>query len=685
MCPEVKEKKSIFILILFICVSFSQVAGQPMAEGGVLDLRNYDFRSQGTLKVEGEWHFYWRELIDPVGQPDAPGTLVHVPSSWQKLEEVVPGISSKGYASYYLEILVPPEMENIALRFTEVFSGSGYYVNGRNIGFNGLPGTNKYQAVFGYSPTMHVVPVRDSVLDLVVHVSNFEHRAGGIRGTVELGTPMQIMSESAERQYRDFFLLGAFLVIGIYFMGLYLMRARLYILFFSLIGLVMSFRILILSDTTLYAGDWLSGISRLRMEYLSFDILVPLFVLMVRFLFPNDFPRLLFRMILWICGLMIVLVIITPVSLFSQVFPYYMVFVIFTSAAVFYVMGLAWSRGRIYAPAFTIGMAVAATGAIIDMLNIADVTESGLVSHFTMFVFLVIYTLVFSGKSNEELRQNQLVAEEILDRNQGLAARMQEKERQLREKSEALGWCVEDLRKSKEELGMAIDLRNKFLTVLGHDIKAPVGYAKQVIDMMIAGEIDAKEQPKMLRLLSGSSNATLNLLENLIYWGRSQSGELRSMAVEFPVGRILAESAELFDLPLKEKNISLVTELPDDTMVFADKEQVKLILRNLVSNAIKFTMTGGRIVLRGESDLSDNVTRIEIEDSGVGISPAELKELLSSHEIHSTEGTRKEKGTGIGLKLCRELAGLNNGFLEVESEPGQGSLFRVILPLRAPH
>jgi signal transduction histidine kinase len=668
-----------------MCMSLPQVVGQPAATRGVLDLRQYNLKEKGPLSLEGEWRFYWRELIDPAAHADTSGIMVHVPSAWHQLKGEVPGISSKGYASYHLRILVKPEVENLAFHFTEVFAGSGYYVNGRNIGFNGLPGTNKFQAVFGYTPTIHVIPVRDTILNLVIHVSNFEHRSGGLRGSAELGTPMQIMSESAKRQYRDYFLLGAFLVIGIYFMGLYLMGARLYILIFSLIGLVMSFRVLILSDTTVYSGDWVTGISRLRLEYLSFDLLVPLFVMMVRLIFPNDFPVRLFRIIIWICALMIVLVIVSPISLFSRVFSYYMVFVMITAGVLFYVMVVAWSRGRTYAPAFVIGISIAAIGAVFDMLNIADVIETGMISHLTMFVFLLIYALVFSGKHNEELRRNQLISEEILHNNEDLAAKSEEMEQQLRLRNEELTWCREDLRKSRYVLDTAIELRNRFLMVLGHDIKAPVGYVKHVIDMMLKGEIREEEQQEMLKLVSNSSHATMNLLENLIYWGRSESGELRSMAVRFPVNRILNEGVELFDLPLKDKRISLVTELQGEVLVYADKEHVKLILRNLLSNAIKFTKSGGRIVVRGEADQAANKTRIEIEDNGVGIPPGELKELLSSDEIYSTEGTRKEKGTGIGLKLCKELSALNMGILEIESEVGKGSLLRLVLPLHPPH
>lgn len=676
-------RRSIFLFVLTMCMSLNQAVGQPVAREGVLDLRGYDLRVQGPLEVQGEWRFFWGELIDPVGHSDTSGILVHVPAAWKQMDRV-PGISAKGFASYHLQILVQPGLENLAFRFTEVFSGSGYYINGRNIGFNGLPGTNKYQAVFGYAPTVHVVPVRDTVLDLVVHVSNFEHRSGGLRGSVEIGTPMQIMSASAGRQYRDYFLLGAFLVIGIYFMGLYLMGARLYILFFSLIGLVMSFRILILSDSSLDAGDWISGISRLRLEHLSFDLLVPLFVMMVRVLFPNDFPTRLFRIIIWVCALMIVLVIVAPVSLFSQVFSYYMVFVVITAGVLLYVLAIAWIRGRTYAPAFVVGISIAAIGAVTDMLNVADITETGLISHVTMFIFLLIYAFVFSEKNNEEVKRTKLISRELMQRHQDLAVMAEAGERQLREHAEALRSCREALRESREALETGDGMRNKFFTVLGHDIKAPVGYIKQVVDMMLSGDVEASEQEELLKLVSNSSHATLNLLDNLIFWGRTQSGELKSMAVQFPLDRILSETTELFDLPLKDKQITLVKEIPDQLRLYADKEQTKLVLRNLLSNAVKFTRTGGRIMIRGIADQAGNQAWIEIEDNGVGIPPGELKELLSSQEIYSTEGTRKEKGTGIGLKLCRELTALNHGALEIQSEAGKGALFRVVLPMHPP-
>ncbi len=265
------------------------VTAQPVAREGVLDLREYDFHAEGAFRIRGEWNFYWEKLINPLNYKEEGGVPVPVPAAWKRLGDQIPGIGPKGYGSYNLKILVPDNPGNLAMRFTEVFSGSGYYVNGKNIGFNGFPGTNRFQTVFGYAPKIYIIQVKDTLLDLVVHVTNFDHRSGGIRGDIEIGTPMQIMSHSAERQYQDFFMIGAILFIGIYFMWLFLIRGRIPNFVFSLICLIMALRIFILSDAAAMNTDLITGVTRLRLEYLTFYLLVPAFVVLIRVLFPHDF------------------------------------------------------------------------------------------------------------------------------------------------------------------------------------------------------------------------------------------------------------------------------------------------------------------------------------------------------------------------------------------------------------
>lgn len=672
----------IFTFLLLLILN-TGAAAQPRAEKGVLDLRNYDFATKGPLQVAGEWKFFWGQIIDPIKYADEEAVIIPVPTGWEQLKDIVPDIQSKGYASYHLTILVPRAYSSLAVRFTEVFSASGYYINGKNIGFKGFPGTNKFQSVFGYTPSVFVFPVNDTVLDMIVHVSNFDHRSGGIRGSFEIGTPMQIMSDRAERQFRDFFLIGAFLIIGIYFMGLYLIRSELYKLFFSLICLVMVFRIFILSDTDLLPEDWITGIGKLRLEYLSLDLLVPLFVLMIRYVFPNDFPSLLFKVIMWLCAAMIVFVIFTPVSLFTGIFPYYMYFVFFASAVILYVISIAWVRGRSHAPAFAIGIAIVVVGAVNDLLFTADMINTGLISHYTMFIYLVIYAMIFSSKTNDDFLRSQRLTDEIASINENLENAVQKRTEELNEKSRELSRNKTELEKSNEILKREVAIRDKFFTIMGHDIKGPVGYSGQILELILSGSLNKQDEHEMLVMLANSSRATLNLVENLLTWGRSQTGELKSMAVRFQLAKIVYEEKNLFDLPVINKKLDLALDIPLDLLVFADKDHVRLIVRNLLSNAIKFTGMGGRIEITAEADTKGTYASISFKDTGTGMPSGKVKHLFTELEINSTPGTNNEQGSGIGLRLCKELTEINKGKIAVVSKIGEGTVFTVKLPLNA--
>ncbi len=670
-----------FLQVIFVGSLCLTAVGQPQAEKGVLDLRKYNLSEEGILQIQGEWNFYWGKLIDPISHVDSTAVCVPVPSAWGQLSDIIPEIEPIGFGTYTLKILLPEKVETIVLRFEEVFSASGYYVNGRNVGFKGLPGSNRYQSVFGYTPSMFVVPVKDTLLDLVVHVSNFEHRSGGMRGDVELGTPMQIMADRAERKYRDYFLMGAFFIIGIYFMALFQARSDMYKLFFSLICLVMAFRIYILSDTDLQSFDWITEISRLRLEYLSFDLLVPLFVLMVRFVFPHDFPKLWFRVILYVCLLIIIIVIFMPVPVFTATFTYYMYFVVFAGAVILYSILTAWKRGRYYAQGFAAGIIIVVVGAVNDMFFIAGVIETGLVSHYTMFTFLLIYAIIFSRKINRGLLRNERLSDEILQMNENLELLVDKRTRELSEKSEQLMMHREELRKSNEELQREVYIRNRFISIMGHDIRGPLGYTNQGLELILKGALSKEDEQEMLKLTAENSRRLLNLLENLLFWGRCQTGEVKSMAIVFRPATIMQDVAELYQLPLAEKGIELFLDVPDNLKVYADMEHVKLIIRNLLANAIKYTNDGGEIRLRAVADHEAEEAVLEVADNGIGMEEDVQKNLFTSQFVTSTTGTSDEKGTGFGLKLCRELVELNNGTISVKSEIGKGSRFFVRLPL----
>ena len=653
---------------------------RPRAEDGVLDLREYEFGRKGILEIEGEWAFFWHEFTDPFNESDSGAIYVPVPSPWNQLDDYVPGITSEGFASYHLRILLPEPEMRLALRVNEVFSGSAYYINGRNIGFNGFPGSNRYQTVFRPWTTFFLFESQDTVAHLVIHVSSYEHRSGGIRGEVELGAPAQIMEDHSNRLIADYFLMGAFLIMGIFFLGLYLLRREDYRLYFSIICLLMTFRIAITGNAELFGPDWLSGIGRLRLEHLSFDLLVPFFVLMIRHLFPYEFNRTLFRVILWISAFFIALVVVAPMSLFTRVYPFFMVFVFLTAAVIFYVLVLAWIRGRTYAPGFSVGILLVVAGAINDMLFVYDVLYTGYVTQYTMFVFLIIYSSIFAMKSNYLVRQSERLAKEITEVNENLESLVENRTHELEQKSFELMRNQQELEQKNKQLESMNQARNKIFTIISHDIRAPIGYIRQMLELLLEGQLSEKEFRETLAMLVNSTDASYNLLENLLLWGRSQMGRLEPKPVTFRLSEICHETLTLLAPQIREKKIELVEEINGDQEIYADPEQVKIVLRNLLSNAIKFTPRQGKVELRGYGNPADKEIIVEVIDTGMGI-PTHLREVIFQPDrFFTTEGTHREKGSGIGLSLSREILQLNSGWITLKSEPGKGSVFRFGIP-----
>jgi signal transduction histidine kinase len=172
-------------------------------------------------------------------------------------------------------------------------------------------------------------------------------------------------------------------------------------------------------------------------------------------------------------------------------------------------------------------------------------------------------------------------------------------------------------------------------------------------------------------------------LDNLLYWAQSQLNGLQTKNEEIKVRAIIDEKIKLFNDAAGRKGISIVNDVSEDLAVFADKNHLSLIIRNLLANAIKFNPRGGSIWI--QEKISDDKVEISVTDSGVGIKSNDLKKLFNAQTHFSSVGTEQEKGVGIGLLLTKEFIEKSGGSIWVTSELGKGSTFtfttkRVIVP-----
>jgi len=236
------------------------------------------------------------------------------------------------------------------------------------------------------------------------------------------------------------------------------------------------------------------------------------------------------------------------------------------------------------------------------------------------------------------------------------------------------------LKKAQQDLKEANATKDTFFSIIAHDLKNPFGALITLSDVLVKDYdfLDDEKRKELIQIISDSSDNIYKLLENLLNWSRMQTGGIEWRPENIDLHKLADDNVSLLKTAAENKNITLASDFDTDTAVFADVEMITMVFRNLITNAVKFTPKGGEI--RITSKTLGNLEEIAISDTGVGISEDDIKKLFRVDEKHSTRGTEREKGTGLGLILCKEFIEKNGGEIRVESEPGKGSTFKFTLP-----
>ena len=236
-----------------------------------------------------------------------------------------------------------------------------------------------------------------------------------------------------------------------------------------------------------------------------------------------------------------------------------------------------------------------------------------------------------------------------------------------------------ELAQLAEELKKTNAMKDKLFSIIAHDLRSPLSSISMSLDLMTGNiEIDDDLKSEMMKDLKKSTTNTLNLLDNLLNWARSQTGTLKLHPEYLNINALISQTVELLRSNASQKSILIVVKADDNLRAFADQESVKLIIRNLFSNAIKFTPNYGFITVSACE--KGNLTEISIRDTGIGMKREMVENLFNLNSFKTTYGTNHEKGSGIGLTLVRDFVERNGGKINVESKLGKGSMFVFTLP-----
>ncbi|MCS7017831.1 MAG: sensor histidine kinase [Cytophagales bacterium] len=358
-----------------------------------------------------------------------------------------------------------------------------------------------------------------------------------------------------------------------------------------------------------------------------------------------------------------------------------------------------------YKPAlfFIIANALFIVGAILFIFRETGWWEDNFFTRYVAQIGIIAQVIIFSlglayrlnraqlELTNEKLAKERLAAEQAREKSLLIAEQKQALEREvaqrtadLRQKTTALEEALQRISDSENHLRQLNQVKDKLFSIISHDLRSPVVTLDSFLNLI--SRHAERLSPEEMRKLSVKTRQALSnlsfLLENLLHWSKTQMAHYTVQRERLDIGDLIEKNLLLFDYQFEEKNIDLYRRIVQPSEAIADRAMMDIVLRNLISNALKFTPQGGAITIETFVSPNDNALIVRIADSGKGFSDIQLQAVLHGAKPEPERGTSNEKGTGLGLMIVRELVAANGGSITFSNLLESGAMVEVRLPCK---
>ncbi len=679
----------LFYLALFSFAICNSVASQgiPSASQGIMDLSSLENDKDFSVSLNGEWEFYWKKMLHPHDfenksiQPDCYGK---VPSYWTEYQKLSVKTEPFGYATYRLTVLLPKGLQKALAIDLPVFDSSyDIYINGEYLGGNGVPGKNADESVPEYRKNFFRLRPSTDTLSIIINVSNYDHRRGGFWLPARLGTFSMVQKKLANSWAWQWSVISLLLGFSVFFMLFYLIsKKETETLFFSIATICLAVRPLftshyLISNIVDMSWEWI-----IRFEYLGLLILIIACGWFLYIIYPSKYIKIVALIFTAIFSIISVLTLFLPVKIFSYTtqlyYPSVLILILYPIIISF--------RGALkkniidilYFTAFILLL----FGGIHD-IQVASgkaVKPDGYILTYFILLFVFIQAGLMMYKWIKAFNEKEKLQGELEFMNRNLEILVNERTQEIIARNSEIEKQSNMIALQNNKLSETIRLKNRIFSVIAHDLRSPVVNILYMLNLL-----KEKEYKEKYDTFANSSieyaQMVINLLENMLVWGREQEDKIKYSPERQDLAELVLTNLSIFKETADKKDILVNFTQVGNTISYFDKDLLDIVIRNILSNAVKYTHRGGRISILLKDKTSNNEgVMLKICDNGVGIPLNKQKILFSSTEIESTAGTENEKGTGLGLVLCYDLVKLNKGTISVESAPGEGTCIIITLP-----
>ncbi|GEM_PF-1607032 len=670
-----------YIIIIILSFGFSsclnpkkETKSSPLAEKGVIDLREWEFDKNGIIELNGQWAFYWNSFIeDEKNDSLAKPNFVRVPELWNNYHIDNLSITNHGYASYKLLVKLN-KREELAIKYLNAATSCKVFIDGILVLSSGQPAKTKEKTTPSYKPDIIIFSPKNTDFEIVIQIANFHHKKGGPWEPFILGTTKQIKDYYNIRIFFEILCIGFILIMAAFHFTIFSIytdeRPSLY---FSLFATIISIRFCVTGECTVYMLRDFNWSLLVRTDYLSFSLSILFFMLFFRSLFTEEVQKIPSRIIIAVSLFFSFSFLVFPPSLSSYGLVYYELFTILAGIYVFYVLHKAIQNKREGARYFLYGFIVLFICMVHDILKVNELINSIPLSSIGLTIFILFQAYFLSLRIRNAFELNKKLSIELQKQNNDyifLNERYKEQNKNLA------------IAKEKAEESDA--LKSAFLANMSHEIRTPMNGILGFTTLLKAPNLSGKKHKEYIDVIQKSGIRMLNTVNDIIDISKIDSGQ---MEVVLNTVNIIDEIDSLYtffypEIENKGLQIFLRKELTiKDALLKTDRAKFNSILTNLIKNAIKFTDQG---FIEITCKRSDGYLWFSVTDTGIGIPENRQMAIFNRFEQADIKDMRAHDGSGLGLAISKAYVEMLGGEIRVKSIENKGSTFHFTIPYISP-
>lgn len=651
--------KVIYIIIFSIILSIANVLPvkkymqekSTQAKKGYIDLSNWDFNKKGVVRLDGDWEFYWNQLLFPKDFEENNNSLVKpkllgyypVPSNWNTYKVNGKLLPSQGYATYRIRIKMKEiDKALYGIKTTRIRESNRIFINGKEVGHSGAPGKSYKETIPKILPQTDITEISGDTVEIIIQVANFRYHDGGVFHSIYFGTDNGI---TALREYcvaMDVLVCTGYLFMGIYFIGFYIQRKKQReFLFFSLYCILAAIYLLCNGEKLIYAiipnlpyelFQRLITLSSCLSTCFTFHYIYSLYI--------DIYSKKVLKFFDVCIFIQIALVLTTPLHFFSGLYP---IFALITIIAMVY--------------------------NIFIMIKGVLIAEKEYVYAVTSTICFMQIQLIAILATFWKLDTSFIppVAVPLFILSQGLLI------------SKRFTTTYEKVEELSEKLTIIDKMKDEFMATVSHELRTPLNGIINISQSLVnggAGKINT-EQQENLTIIAHMGKRLSNLVNDILDYSKMKNGNIILHKSSVDLEAVVSLVFKILGYTIKNKKLKFESNIESGSfLVWADENRLKQIMYNLIENAVKFTKEGTITV--SAAKVNGNI-HISVRDTGIGIPKAMHEDIFKSFEQVNPKDTSEYRGTGLGLSITKQLVEIHGGKIWVVSEEGVGSEFIFIL------